>query len=101
MAYHIPAAAHPDSAALEVLAGVMSGGGSRRGGPDGAGSGRLYKALVDNKKAVSARMSSEMLHDPGCVLVTVQLSKDQPLAEAREIMIRTVEGLIKEPKRSR
>ena len=97
MAYHIPAAAHPDSAALEVLAGVMSGGGSRRGGPDGAGSGRLYKALVDNKKAVSARMSAEMLHDPGCGLVTVQLSKDQSLAEAREIMIGTVEGLVKEP----
>jgi zinc protease len=97
MAYHTPAAAHPDSAALEVLSGVMSGGGSRRGGPEGAGSGRLYKALVDNKKAVSARMSSEMLHDPGCVLVTAQLSKDQSLAEARGIMIRTVEGLVKEP----
>ncbi len=99
MAYHVPAAAHPDSAALEVLAGVMSGGagGFRRGGADGAGSGRLYKALVDNKKAVSARMSSEMLHDPGCVLVTAQLSKDQSLGEAREIMIRTVEGLVQEP----
>jgi zinc protease len=98
MAYHTPAAAHPDSAALEVLTGIMTGGGGfRRGGPDGAGSGRLYKALVDNKKAVSARMSSEMLHDPGCVLVTVQLSKDQSLAEAREIMIKTVEGLVQEP----
>ena len=98
MAYHIPAAAHPDAAALQVLAGVMSGGsGSRRGGPDGAGSGRLYKALVDNKKAVSARMSTEMLYDPGCVLVSAQLSKDQSLAEARAIMIRTVEGLVKEP----
>jgi zinc protease len=98
MAYHIPAAAHPDSAALEVLAGVMSGGGAgRRGGADGPGSGRLYKALVDNKKAVSARMSTEMLHDAGCVLVTAQLSKEQSLAEARGIMIHTVEGLVQEP----
>ena len=97
MAYHIPAAAHPDSAALQVLAGVMSGGAGRRGGSEGAGSGRLYKALVDNRKAVSARMSSEMLHDPGCVLITAQLSKDQSLAEARDIMIRTVEGVVKEP----
>src|SRR5437763_10562211 len=52
MAYHTPAAGHPDSAALGVLAGVMTGGSIRRGGADGAGSGRLYKALVDNKKAV-------------------------------------------------
>jgi zinc protease len=97
MAYHTPAAAHPDSPALEVLTGIMTGGGSRRGGPESVGSGRLYKALVDNKKAVSARMSSEMLHDPGCVLVSAQLSKDQSLAEAREIMIKTVEGLVQEP----
>src|SRR5256885_66342 len=52
MAWHAPALAHPDSAALEVLGGVMSGGGGR----GGAGTGRLYKALVDNKKAISVRM---------------------------------------------
>src|SRR5580704_18147599 len=49
MAWHAPALSHPDSAALEVLGGILSGGG--RGG-----TGRLYKALVDNKKALSARM---------------------------------------------
>ena len=97
MAYHTPAAAHPDSAALEVLAGVMTGGANRWGGSDAIGFGRLYKALVDQKKAVSARVSAEMLHDPGWVLAAAQLSKDQSLAEAREIMIRTVEGLVKEP----
>src|SRR5215472_13408925 len=53
IAYHVPAAAHPDFAALEVLAGIMSGGGGGRGGfgggfGGGAGTGRLYKALVDN-----------------------------------------------------
>lgn len=94
-AYHTPAAGHPDSAALEVLAGIMSGGGGRGGG--GAGTGRLYKALVDNKKAVSARMSSEQMHDPGYALVTAQLSKDQSLKEARDIMLQTVEGLVAEP----
>src|SRR5437868_11205690 len=31
-AWHGPAMAHPDSAALEVLSGVMSGGGGRGGG---------------------------------------------------------------------
>jgi len=43
MAYHTPAAGHPDSAALQVLAGIMSGGGGGRGGRGGGGaaSGRL------------------------------------------------------------
>ena len=93
--YHTPAAAHPDSAALEVLAGIMTGGGGFRGG--GVATGRLSKALVDNKKAVSARMSSEQLHDPGFMLVSAQLSKDQSLAEARRVMLDTVENLAKEP----
>jgi zinc protease len=98
VAYHTPSAAHPDSAALEVLAGVMSGGGGfRGGGGGGVGSGRLYKALVDNKKAVSARMSSSQLHDPGFATASAQLSKEQSLAEARKILIDTIEGLVKEP----
>jgi zinc protease len=97
MAYHTPAAAHPDSAAMEVLAGILgSGGGGGRGGA-AAPSGRLYKALVDNKKAVSARMTSEQLHDPGYALVTVQLSNEQSIEEARRIAIQTVEGVINEP----
>jgi zinc protease len=37
MAYHTPAAGHPDSAALQVLAGIMSGGGGGRGGGRGGG----------------------------------------------------------------
>ena len=40
--YHVPAGSHPDAAALEVLSGVLGD----------TPSGRLYKALVDNKKAV-------------------------------------------------
>ena len=98
MAYHIPAAAHPDFAALEILSGIMSGGGGGRGGyAGGAGSGRLYKALVDNKKAISASMRAESSHDPGLAMVTAGLSNSQSLDEAKKIMIDTVEGFVKEP----
>src|ERR1035441_10510196 len=45
--YHIPAALHPDMAALEVMSQVL---GAQQ-------TGRLYKALVDNKKAVGASMN--------------------------------------------
>ena len=81
--YHVPAGSHPDDAALNVLAGVL---GDRP-------SGRLYKALVDNKKAVGASMGMEDLHDPGFILASVSLKVDQSLDEARQILLKTVEGL--------
>ena len=95
MAYHTPAAAHPDSVALEILAGVMSGGGGRGGA--GSGLGRLTKALVDNKKAVSARMSSQQQHDPSLAVLSAQLTKEQSLKEVREVMVQTIDGIVKEP----
>ena len=90
IAWHAPALSHPDSAALEVLGGIMAGGG--RGG-----TGRLYKALVDNKKALSVRMDYEELHDPGFVMVSARLSKDQSLEEARKTILDTVAGVVTEP----
>src|SRR5580698_76903 len=93
IAWHAPALSHPDSAALEVLGGIMSGGGGRGGG----GTGRLYKALVDNKKALSARMGYEELHDPGFVEVSATLSKDQSLDDARKTILDTVAGVVTEP----
>jgi zinc protease len=96
VAYHIPAAAHADFAALEVLAGIMSGGGFRGFG-GGAGTGRLYKALVDNKKAISARMSAEQEHDPSLAMISAGLNNEQSIEEAKKVVIDTVEGLPKEP----
>jgi zinc protease len=81
--YHVPAGPHPDAAALNVLAGVL---GDRP-------SGRLYKALVDNKKAVGASMGMEEMHDPGFMLASVSLKVDQSLDEARQILLKVVEGL--------
>ncbi len=85
--YHIPAALHPDMAALEVMAQVL-------GAPQ---TGRLYKALVDNKKAVGASMSAGGMHDPGVALVFAQLKPDQSIDEAQQILLKTVEGLAAEP----
>src|ERR1039458_9177447 len=81
--YHVPAGSHPDAAALNVMAEVL---GDRP-------SGRLYKALVDNKKAVGASMGMEELHDPGFLLASATLKLDQSLDEARQILLKTVEGL--------
>src|SRR5204862_766040 len=55
IAYHSPAMAHPDAATLEVLSNILAG----------RGTGRLDKALVDTKKALSVGINVYELHDPG------------------------------------
>jgi zinc protease len=85
--YHIPAASHPDTAALRVLATVLGD----------TPSGRLFKALVDGKKAVSAGMSAAQLHDPGFLSASVVLREEQSRDEARGILVKTIEGFVNEP----
>jgi zinc protease len=85
--YHVPAGSHPDLAAIEVLAGVLGD----------APSGRLYKALVESKKAVGANADVEELHDPGFFMASARLRTDQSLDEARDILLGTIEKLASEP----
>jgi zinc protease len=92
--WHAPALAHPDSASLEVLAGIMVVGGGRG---NGAGTGRLYKALVDSKKALNVRMNFQELHDPGFITATVTLDKDQSLDDARKTMMDTISAVATDP----
>jgi len=87
IAYHAPAMAHPDSAALEVAGGILAGRG---------GTGRLDKALVETKKALSVAVSMEELHDPGFVMVSATLSDDQSLDEVKKIIGDTVGALSRE-----
>ena len=81
-AYHIPAASNPDSAALDVLAYILGD----------TPSGRLYKALVETKKAASAYGYNYSLYEPGMLLVGATVRKENSLEEARDILLRTVEG---------
>jgi zinc protease len=64
--YHLPAAAHPDSAALEVLGQVL---GDTPGG-------RLHKALVEPGLATSVSASPWLLGEPGTMLFLAQLPRD-------------------------
>jgi zinc protease len=87
IAYHTPAMAHPDSAALEVMADILAGRG---------GTGRLDKALVDTKKAVSVRVSMQELHDPGVALISATLSDDQSVEEVKKVIVDTLAALARE-----
>jgi zinc protease len=87
IAYHSPAMAHPDAASLEVLGGILAGRG---------GTGRLDKALVDTKKAVSVGVSVYELYDPGVMLISATLSDDQSLDEVKKIILENLASLARE-----
>jgi zinc protease len=83
----IPAAGHPDSEAVDVLAGVLGD----------TPSGRLYKALVEAKKAVGVGAVAQSMHDPGFFLAMTQAREEQSLDDARDTMIKVIEGVAANP----
>lgn len=82
--YHIPAASHADFAALRILANILLS----------PPSGRLYRALVETKKASSVSASTDGFHDPGLLEVNVEVRKGRSLQEASEIVTSTLEEVI-------
>jgi zinc protease len=52
---------------------------------------------VDNKKAVSAGMGMEDMHDPGFIMASASLRQDQNLDEAKQILLKVIEGVASEP----
>ena len=85
--FKVPSAAHPDAAAVEVLDTILGDNPS----------GRLYKSMVDNKKASSAGMFSQGLKEGGMMMAFAQLPKGQSLDDARDALLKTIAGVISEP----
>jgi zinc protease len=80
--YHIPAAAHADCAALEVLEHVL---GSRP-------SGRLYKELVEkNKTFTSVKAGAQGLHDPGFFIVLGSVADKTTVEAARAALLQAID----------
>lgn len=86
-AYHIPAGSHPDFAPVAVLSEVL---GSEP-------SGRLYKALVDTKKASAAGAFSFEWKEPGLLLTYAQVLKEKSLDDAMATMRATLDGIDENP----
>ncbi len=85
--YHTPDGGHPDQPALDVLASVMGE----------QSSGRLYKALVDNKKATQVFGNAMQHNEPGVIMFGAILNKSESLDGARDSMLATIDGVVKEP----
>lgn len=86
-AYHIPAGSHPDFAAIRVLSEVL---GSEP-------SGRLYKALVDSKKASAIGAAAFQWKEPGLLLTYAQVLKEKSLDDAMSTMRKTLDELNTNP----
>ncbi|HTQ53960.1 MAG TPA: pitrilysin family protein [Bryobacteraceae bacterium] len=85
--YHTPDGGNADQPVLDVLASVMGE----------QSSGRLYKALVDNKKATQVFAQSMQHDEPGLIMFGAILNKTDSLDTARDTMLTTIDGVVKEP----
>jgi len=85
--YHVPSGSHPDFAAVDILTQILSD----------TPSGRLYKALVETKKATSVESLDIPLHDPGLVIMFAEVRKEQSLEVARNALIQTIEEFAAKP----
>ena len=85
--YHVPAGSHPDFAPIDVLTEILNN----------EPGGRLYKALVESKKASEAQAFNIQLKEPSFIVGSATMQKDQSLADAKSILIQTMEGVAKNP----
>lgn len=85
--YPTSAGSHADAAAVSALGEILGS----------SPNGRLYKKLVESKKAVSVGEITFQLAEPGYAMFLGVMSKDQNVADVKTSLIETVEGLAQEP----
>jgi len=85
--YHIPPGSHPDAAAVDILTDIMTM----------EPSGRLYKSLIETKKATSQFGWCATLKEPGFVYFGAQVLKDNDAKDALNIMMSTLDEVAKNP----
>ncbi len=81
-AYHVPSGTDPSSGAVNLLEQVLTD----------TPSGRLYKALVETKKATSVGGYFMELHDPGFLMFNAEVRQDQNVEEAKTAFVQTLDA---------
>ncbi|HXR55711.1 MAG TPA: pitrilysin family protein [Casimicrobiaceae bacterium] len=85
--FHLPQGASPDTTAFEALAEIMTV----------EPAGRLYKALVEGKKASTVENWMFPLHDAGFVIFWAQVAPGQSIDAARDTMLATLYDVAAHP----
>jgi zinc protease len=86
-AYHTPSGFHPDYFALMLATDILGDNPS----------GRLYKAMIDTKKASQVYSYGFQLKEPGIVYFNAELLKTASLDSAKNILLDVVENFAKNP----
>ena len=87
MMFHTVRGADPDYIATDVLGDVLTL----------EPAGRLYKSLVETRKASAVESYGEAQHDPGTLTLFAQIAEGDEIAPARDAMFATIEDLKKNP----
>ena len=87
MMFHTVRGAHPDYTAVDTLGEVMTL----------APAGRLYKAVVETKKATAVSVWGDATVDPGTITFFAQIPDGDAIEPAREAMLATFANVAKEP----
>ncbi len=85
--FHLPQGANPDTTAFEALAEIMTV----------EPAGRLYKALVEGRKASSVENWMFEQHDPGFVIFWAQVPQGQSVDAARDTLLATLYDVAAHP----
>src|SRR5438067_4620851 len=85
--YHTVPGAHPEAVAIEAAVEIMTL----------SPGGRLYKALVETRKASVVDDFNYVGHDPGFAMFLAQVPDKDPIDAAREAMLRTIENVKAQP----
>jgi zinc protease len=85
--YHIPAASHEDHPAVEILSMILGE----------TPSGRLYKALVEGKKATRISYDATSWYDPGVLELVADVADKVRPEEVRDAMIALAEKFTDTP----
>ncbi len=83
VAYHIPASPHEDFAPVQVLSHILAM----------EPSGRMYKSLVETKKAALVSGGSYAFHDPGLMVMEAELGKNGNLEDVRKTLLSEIEKI--------
>jgi len=81
--YHIAPGAHDDYAPTEILTELLTA----------EPYGRIYKNLVESKKASTQFGFSFQLYDPGFALFGLEVLKEKSLEEAKDALLATLDSL--------